>query len=254
MGNGCGPLNDAGFQALVEWQDPQLPRRTVPCDAGLAWQAEHVLGVPWNLPPAWQPWQDTLRWAPVNGNDDLAWSNVQSAQVVVLWQAAQSLPNVPLWRSSPAWHPMHDVGVPTYRPSGWQAAQAGLACPPVRANPVCGVVEGDVLPAGGRVAGGAVTRELPGVRVVHRVAAAAGQADPRPLPVDVAGLAERTRRAVRRGGSASGRGRWWRPPRLRGCGTPRTRCPGGRRGCRRRHGRRRTRSPWPGAPRGSSRP
>lgn len=95
MGNVCGPLYEPGLQAVVEWQDAQPPLRMVPCEAGLAWQAAHVVGVPLYLPPAWQLWQDTLRWAPVNGNDDLAWSNVQALQVVVLWQAAQSLPKDP---------------------------------------------------------------------------------------------------------------------------------------------------------------
>jgi len=46
-------LNEAGFQALVEWQFPQLPPNALlPCDDGRLWQAEHDEGVPANCPPA----------------------------------------------------------------------------------------------------------------------------------------------------------------------------------------------------------
>src|SRR3990172_5034121 len=68
----------------------------------------------------------------------------------------------------------------------------GAGVPAPEGEPRLGMVEGDVPPAGGRVAAGAVTGKLPGVRVVRGVAAAAGETDPRPVPVDVAGLAERT--------------------------------------------------------------
>ena len=56
----------------------------------------------------------------------------------------------------------------------------GLGVPAREGEPRLGVVERDVVPAGGRVAGGAVTGELPVVRVVDRVAAAAGRG---PIPV-----------------------------------------------------------------------
>jgi hypothetical protein len=61
MGNECGPLYEAGRQALVEWQDPQLLLKPLPCDEGRAWQEEHALDVPENWPPRWQLWQLTLR-------------------------------------------------------------------------------------------------------------------------------------------------------------------------------------------------
>src|SRR5450756_963035 len=88
--------------------------KPLPCEEGFTWQAEHVVGVPLNAPPVWQRWQVTLRWAPVSGNDALSWLNVQSVQVVALWQAAQSLPKAPLCRSFAAWHPMHDIGCLLY--------------------------------------------------------------------------------------------------------------------------------------------
>ena len=186
------PVERRGLPGPGRVADPQPPRRTVPCEAGLAWQAAHVLGVPLNLPPAWQLWQDTLRWAPVNGNDDRAWSKVQSvprrglvAGGAVL--AEGSLVAVVAGVASDARRRRPDV--PAVRMAG---RTGGLGVPARQGEPRLGVVEGDVLPAGGRVAGGAVARELSAVRVVRVVAAAAGEADPRPVPVDVAGLAERT--------------------------------------------------------------
>ena len=51
IGNGCGPLNEAGCQALVEWQLPQSPVKAPPWEDGRLWQAEQDDGVPENEPP-----------------------------------------------------------------------------------------------------------------------------------------------------------------------------------------------------------
>ncbi len=65
IGNGCGPLNDAGLQALVEWQLPHDPLKAPPCDEGRLWHAAHELGVPANVPPLWHAVHSARVCAPV---------------------------------------------------------------------------------------------------------------------------------------------------------------------------------------------
>ena len=87
-------LNEAGSQAVVVWQVPQLENDPT-CVAGFEWHATQVVGVPWNTPLAWQAWHGAAAWAPVSGKPDLEWSKVASAQPAVVWQAPQSEPNFP---------------------------------------------------------------------------------------------------------------------------------------------------------------
>jgi hypothetical protein len=131
-------LNVQADQVVVLWQAAQLePKALLLCDAGLAWQAAHVLGVPVNRPPGWQLAQDTLVCDPVSVNDAVLWSNDAGAQALDVWQVAQSLLMALLpCDAGLAWQATHVVGVPTYLPLAWQLAQAVPLCAPARANAV----------------------------------------------------------------------------------------------------------------------
>jgi hypothetical protein len=69
IGNGCGPLNEAGSQAWVEWQLPQSPLKALPWEDGRLWQAEQDEGVPEKRPPWWHDSHATRACAPVNRNE-----------------------------------------------------------------------------------------------------------------------------------------------------------------------------------------
>jgi hypothetical protein len=88
------------------------------------WQLAHGMGVPANLPPAWQEAQGVVECLPVSGKRVRAlWSKLAGVHPAVVWQVSHAVGNpeavwfglVVFWKLA-RWQPEHWAAVPAYRP------------------------------------------------------------------------------------------------------------------------------------------